>query len=108
MACLLEAYRCRCPDGWASGPDDGYFFQHLAYHLVEANRREELRGLLLDCRWLEAKLKATDVGHLIADYEPLAGDRPLGLVRDALRLSTHHLVRDPSLLRSQLHGRLLG
>ena len=30
---LVEAYRARCPDGWHTGPDDGYFFQHLPYHL---------------------------------------------------------------------------
>jgi hypothetical protein len=28
--------------------------------------------------------------------------------RDASRLSAHHLARDPTLLRGQLHGRLLG
>ncbi|HEX8199143.1 MAG TPA: NB-ARC domain-containing protein [Isosphaeraceae bacterium] len=105
---VLEAYRGRCPAGWASGPDDGYFFQHLAAHLVTSNRGDELRGLLLDCQWLEAKLKATDVVQLLADYKPFAGNRALSLVRDALRLSAHHLARDPSLARGQLHGRLLG
>ena len=29
-------------------------------------------------------------------------------MRDASRLSAHHLARDPTLLRGQLHGRLLG
>jgi len=53
---LLEAYRRKCPNGWPSGPNDGYFFEHLAYHLVEARRKEELRGLLFDFDWLQAKL----------------------------------------------------
>src|SRR5262249_30882004 len=26
---LLSAYAARCPDGWASGPNDGYFLTHL-------------------------------------------------------------------------------
>ena len=26
---LLDAYSRRCPKGWPSGPNDGYFFQHL-------------------------------------------------------------------------------
>src|SRR5262249_22259464 len=33
---IVRAYRGHCPRGWASGPDDGYFFQHLPYHLSEA------------------------------------------------------------------------
>ena len=49
---LVEAYRARCPDGWHSGPDDGYFFQHLPYHLAEAGRVDERRALLFDYRWL--------------------------------------------------------
>src|SRR5208337_2697629 len=91
-----------------SRPDDGYFFQHLPYHLSEAGLGDELRGLLIDCEWLEAKLKATDVVQLLADFDLASGDEAITLVRDALRLSAHHLTRDPTLLRGQLHGRLLG
>ncbi|MDD1761279.1 MAG: NB-ARC domain-containing protein, partial [Methanothrix sp.] len=28
---LLDAYRNICQDGWHTGPNDGYFLQHLAY-----------------------------------------------------------------------------
>jgi NB-ARC domain/APAF-1 helical domain len=45
---LVEAYRMRCTDGWHTGPDDGYFFQQLPYHLAEAGRAEERRALLFD------------------------------------------------------------
>jgi hypothetical protein len=65
---LLAAYEAKCPDGWPGGPDDGYFFQRLPHHLVAARRADELRNLLLDFRWLEAKLEATDVAELIGDY----------------------------------------
>ena len=42
---LLDAYRERCPIelGWAGGPVDGYFFQHLVYHLRAADCIDELR-----------------------------------------------------------------
>ena len=109
--CTSDSWRLiarRCPGGWASGPDDGYFFQHLPYHLSEAGLRDELRGLLLDFDWLEAKLRATDVAQLLADFDLASGDEAITLVRDASRLSAHHLARDPTLLRGQLHGRLLG
>jgi hypothetical protein len=105
---LLEAYQNRYPGAWARGPNDGYFFQNLPYHLRAAGRRDELRTLLLDPGWLDAKLRATGVGPILADYEPFIGDEVLTLVQGALRLGAHSLTLDPSLLRGQLQGRLLG
>jgi hypothetical protein len=40
---LADAYSSACPSGFATGPDDGYFFQHIGEHLVGAGRGEELR-----------------------------------------------------------------
>ena len=104
----MEAYRPPAPGGWASVPDDGYFYQHLAYHLSEA-------GLAMSC----VGCSSTSTGWRPSSGPPtwpsswpistwLPGDEAITLVRDALRLSAHHLARDPTLLRSQLHGRLLG
>ena len=105
---LLDAYAKRCSNGWASGPADGYYFEHLAYHLKEAGRATELRQLLFNFDWLQAKLEATDTNALIADYDYLPEDKALQLVQSALRLSAHVLVRDRRELASQLTGRLLG
>ncbi|UCC65657.1 MAG: DUF4062 domain-containing protein, partial [Anaerolineae bacterium] len=105
---LLSAYAARCPDGWPSGPDDGYFFERLAYHLVEAGRKKELQELLFDFDWLQAKLDATDVNTLIVDYDLLPNDPDLRLVQGALRLSAHVLAQDKTQLAGQLMGRLLG
>jgi WD40 repeat protein len=103
---LVNSYRSRCTGIWHSGPDDGYFFQRFPYHLMKADRREELTTLLLEFGWLQAKLDATDVNALLGDFE-LAGDlMGAGHVRDALRLAAHVLARDKSQLRSQLHARL--
>ena len=52
---LLAAYQKKCPNGWPSGPNDGYFFTHLRTHFVAASRAPELADLLHDLRWLEAK-----------------------------------------------------
>jgi hypothetical protein len=104
---LLDAYQRRCPDGWQSGPNDGYFFEHLAYHLVEAGREEELQRLLLDFDWLQAKLAATDVNSLIADYDFLPEESDLRFVQDAIRMSAHVLARDGTQLAGHLLGRLL-
>jgi WD40 repeat protein len=104
---LLDAYDTRYLGAWPKGPNDGYFFKHLAYHLVESGRQEELYVLLLGFEWLQAKLAATDINELIADYRFLSGDLNLRLMQDALRLSAHVLAQDKSQLTGQLWGRLL-
>ena len=103
-AALVDAYRAAASAGWASGPDDGYFFQHLPHHLAEADRRDELKALLCDYAWLAAKLAATDVNAVLADYDFVAGDPDLTLIGQALRLSIPALARDPSQLPAQLLG----
>ena len=50
------------------GTNDGYYFQHLAYHLAQAGRHVELRELLRDADWLQAQLTATDTAALIGDF----------------------------------------
>jgi len=103
---LLAAYHDRCPAGWASGPDDGYFYQHLAHHLRQAARIPELTALLLDLDWMTAKLATGTIPGLLADYSTLPVDPATRLVASALRLSAHVLADHPGQLPSQLTGRL--
>jgi len=126
---MIEGYAARCrekpdrdnPAGWASGPDDGYFFQHLAGHLAAGGRQADLLMLLFQFRWLSAYLAAalprvpgrTGVQALLRDYElalSTALDQQsaeLRLVQEALSLSAPALARDPGQLATQLLGRLL-
>jgi hypothetical protein len=56
---------------WAELPrDEPYLWDHLAYHLLAADRRAELRAALLDYRYLGAKLDARDANALLSDFEP--------------------------------------
>jgi WD40 repeat protein len=103
---LIEAYRARCPDGWHTGPDDGYFFQHLPYHLAEAGRADERRALLFDYLWLRRKLEVAGVNRLIEDLAPLQGDAEARSLASTLRLSAHALNHQPRQLAAQLLGRL--
>ena len=103
---VLTAYHARCPGGWPAGPNDGYFFLRLPYHLRHAGRSDELRALLLDFAWLRAKLNATTINALIADFDLLA-DEGLGLIQHALQLAAPVLARDKTQLATQLAGRLL-
>lgn len=93
---------------WALPPGERYPWVHLASHLVAADRGEELRTLLVDCRWLEAKLRAVGLPSVLSDFATLPRDEELLVVAGALRLSGHVLASDPGQLRSQLTGRLLG
>jgi hypothetical protein len=86
---------------------DAYAWRWIAYHLVEAARKDDLSRLLLDFNYLQEKLAATDLNALIADYDYLLEDKDLQLVQSALRLSANVLARDPRQLAGQLTGRLL-
>lgn len=104
---LLNAYAAKCENGWHTGPNDGYFFEHLANHLLADGKKSELRQLLFNFQWLEAKLNATDVNALIADYELLSEDPDLCLIQEAIQLSAYDLTHDKNQLASQILGRLL-
>jgi NB-ARC domain/TIR domain/APAF-1 helical domain len=90
---LIDAYGAQCKDGWLIGPRDGYYFEHLPWHLKEAGRTTELRQLLLNFDWLQAKLEATDANALIADFDLLSEDTT-HLLQSTIRLSAHILARD--------------
>lgn len=92
--------------GWASGPDDGYFFQNLAYHLACAGRSGELDRLLTDFGWLGRKLRVAGISPLLADYTHQPRPPDVDVVHDALQLSVPVLAADPSMLAGQVVGRL--
>lgn len=94
---------------WYALPEDeGYPWEHLGDHLIAAERADEFQDLLLEYRWLEAKLRVTRVSALLSDFAAFPYDRDLALIARALRLSTHIIGPDPDQLPSQLMGRLLG
>jgi WD40 repeat protein len=65
---LLDAYRVRCPNGWTSGPDDGYFLQKLCSHLLAAGQIDEAVELLDGLAWVATKCKVGLVFEVLADY----------------------------------------
>ena len=86
----------------------GYAWRHYAYHLANAGWGARLGELLLDARWLRAKLAATDIHAVIGDFESAPAQPALELLRDALRLAAPALALSPGEWRAQLHGRMLG
>ena len=96
-------------DGWGDRLHlpAGYPWQWYAYHMAAAGRVGELRECLLDPQWLRAKLAATDVTSLTADFDRLPVDEELELVQGAIRLSANVIGRNPEQFSSQMVGRLL-
>jgi len=88
-------------------PDEPYLWHHLAYHLREAGREDELHALLLDFDWLQARLDALDVNALLADYDWIEHDADLQRLHNALLLSAYGLAEDSTQLPGQLWGRLM-
>ncbi len=107
-AALLDAYN---PQGvpWSHIPDDGYLYEHLAYHLSEAGRNDVLSGLLFNFEWLLARLTYTNPLGLIRDYDYHPSSNPAqSLVQGLLKLAAHILAQDPTQLGPQLIGGLMG
>jgi hypothetical protein len=96
-------------EAWETLPKlpDTYAWRWMAYHLLQAGRKNVLRRLLLNFNWLQAKLEATDPNALLADYDYLPNESDLRLIQSAIRLSAHVLFRDFRQLAGQLIGRLL-
>lgn len=86
---------------------NGFAWRWYAYSLDGARRQTELRELLLDPKWLQAKLSATDVASLIDDFDYQPEDNQLRLVQQAIRLSSGVLALHPEQFASQIVGRLL-
>jgi len=122
--CLLDAYGKKCPNGWPSGPDDGYYFQNLCEHMLTAGKLDDAVVLLTGLPWIEAKCKAKLFDSLLKDYRSViavlseahegqqverdqATRETLNLIQGTLRLRLYLVDKDQSQLASQLRGRLL-
>lgn len=94
---------------WADLPrEEKYLWNYLLHHLIGAGQVELCWMLLLNIRYLGSKLEATDINALLADYSTFAETNGgIRLIRDALRLSAHVLVKNHAQLKGQLWGRLL-
>jgi WD40 repeat protein len=103
---MLDAYHKQCPDGWHTGPNDGYFFQSLRHHLIGSYKNDELANLLLDLNWLEAKANNDMCFDLLLDFTQallfVNSDYPqktlLPLLEEAILRDIHFIKRHPTAL----------
>lgn len=108
-AALLDAYLPPPADWPALPPGETYLWRNLAAHLRGAGRGDELRALLLDARYLSAKLAAAGAGPLLADFDAVGAplDPPLRAIRRALELAAPDIDAGRATLAGELIGRLL-
>ena len=104
---LLDGYRQRYPGGWPLSAADHYLANELVGHLYDADRNNELRKLLIDVDWIQARLAHGQIPELLADYRYANDVLTIQILR-ALRLSASVLASDVKQVRGQLAGRLLG
>ena len=95
---LLDAHRPTASSGWAEMPADvPYLWEHIAYHLIEAGRGDELVTTVKDWRYLVAKTliwKSLSVeADLLAAEQIARDDEPLRLLRRNFVNSGHILNR---------------
>ena len=104
---IVDYYRADDQPWYTRPTSDRYLWHHLAYHLSGASRNSELRALLFNFDWLQAKLNATSIYSLITDFNFLSNEPVLQTLQEALQLSSHILAQNPSQLANQLRGRLM-
>jgi len=104
---LLEGYRRRYPGGLADSVSDPYLARTLAGHLHGAHLIDEVRALLADAAWIQARLTHGQLPGLASDYG-YAGDPLTRQILRALRRSAPVLAADPTQVRGQLASRLIG
>jgi hypothetical protein len=68
---LLDAYRAKCPDGWHTGPNDGYFFENLCAHLAETADWADAEAAWTDFALLMRKSELSLLDTIVKDYQLL-------------------------------------
>jgi WD40 repeat protein len=76
---------------WRLPASAGYLWRHLSWHLQEAGEVAQRAALLLDLRWVEARLTRQEAGAVEADLATLPGPAAAA-VRTVVQQAEHLLV----------------
>lgn len=95
--------------------DDGYIVQALSHHLMGAGRLDQLRRLVMNPGWLEAKLHAYGIGAVVRDFrrylQEAGGEESMDvkLLLQAFQLSLGAAMEHPTsrMMREQMLARLM-
>jgi tetratricopeptide (TPR) repeat protein len=86
----------RLLDSWGDpyALPDNYAWRFYIYHVIDAERMDRAKELLQDPRWLQAKLDATDVDTLLADFARMPDDLELARIAERIVSSRASLESD--------------
>lgn len=117
---LVQNYKQRCLGGWHKGPNDGHFFENLAYHLAAAGQFTEAKDVLTNRDFIRAKFSnrisfvadlrvATQVNciddtvtAMVAVCEGEGPDGHWGQLRAALSQQFGHYTEWPGIVRNRV------
>ncbi|RDD40482.1 Apoptotic protease-activating factor 1 [Trichoplax sp. H2] len=66
---LIQGYALQCKRDWHLYLDDGYYFQHLVHHAIQAADDQFLREIMSNYRWMIEKLKIVELFNLREDLQ---------------------------------------
>ncbi len=72
---LVDQYAASCGGDWSKVPNDGYFFQRIAWHMAHAERWRELEDMLLNNKYIRAKLDTLSYLELGQDFALSSANR---------------------------------
>ena len=110
---FVAAYREKTGGDWVSGPDDGYFYQRIVYHMLNSRKNKDLAGKLLgNYAWIKLVIKNCGCAPILRDYHDAETTRPKNYaqVHDIGRcifLSAQAITADYRQLPMHLVGRLM-
>ncbi len=111
---FVEVYSTITGGDWLSGPDDGYYFQNIVYHMLCSKEYAPVAASCLsDYRWLKKKLAICGCSALLQDFaeaKTRVGEYEdlLDMIGTSIFLSADFLSYDYRQLPTHLTGRLLG
>ncbi|XP_074651809.1 apoptotic protease-activating factor 1-like [Tubulanus polymorphus] len=65
---LVMKYKQKCGGEYHLLPNDGYMHWFICYHMMKADLLSELPSILLDLKYIDAKIQVTGAADLINDY----------------------------------------
>ncbi len=110
---FVEAYKQKTGGNWVAGPDDGYYYQHIVYHMLCNSDSLDIAGeLLTNYQWIKKKIKLCGCASILQDYREAEHRRPknidnVHLIGRCIFLSAEFLASDYRQLPIHLTGRLL-
>ena len=93
---------------------DNYTWQNIGYHLNAAEMLDELKSLLLNIDFLQAKLEQTNPNALIDDCDFFIDENrqfteeSLRLLSSAISMSSHLLIKESSIVPFEIQKSLAG